>query len=401
MIPKCWSNENENYITVPVMREFCKQNQIKGKMYRNEILKEIENFDEKSEENHHIVEQWIETVLKEGMKHIYIKMIHSNNMLQELLNTKNCIDKLQEEFPENKNASLYHYRTQEDAPTLQHYKIKEKNQVTEKITFVYIVPLYEEKCMDRIERIMYPVFVDINLKNRILVGRAKSKANLYFVNELDKKIKGKATSTEKVIIQIIEKIIKHLKLELESDKMYEEKIKENIYTILEKYTFTPQVIQEKIEKLEDFTNDFKEQLIKELEIPKVSNQDKIKEDLKILIEKYISINIENKRIFTQDREAYPYKLISTDSEFTRVEETSREEEPLQCKEKFFDNKKSVQSEKACDGICLVYTRKNNEFFSGQYKVKIQVKRHYCCIQFSSYVQEEDIQNVLSNIIGIN
>ena len=153
-------------------------------------------------------------------------------------------------------------------------------------------------------------------------------------------------------------------------------------------------------EMDEYINSFIRTTLDMLGINDPINFNKAKEDMKIFIEKYISINIKDKDIFINDREAYPYKLIATDSEMTKVEETTTSYEPLQCKEKFFDNKKSIKYEGTCDGIFLVYARKQKgNFSSNTFRAKISVKRKFCCVRFEAYVIEEDINNVLSNIIN--
>ena len=249
-------------------------------------------------------------------------------------------------------------------------------------------------------RIIYPIFVDIDLDKKLILGRAKSKTNIFRISSTDENEIGYNTSTDNLIIETIELIEESLGAKKIDKEEYIESVKKSIYNILEKYTFTPEIIENKIKSMDSYINSFINNTLDMLQINDPINFEKAKEDMKIFIEKYISINTVNKDIFINDREAYPYKLIATDSEMTKVEETTTSYEPLQCKEKFFDNKKSIKYEGTCDGIFLMCARKQKgNFSSNTYRAKISTKRKFCSVRFEAYVMEEDINNVLSNIIN--
>lgn len=386
MIPECWANETENYITNPVLMEFCTSNGIKTQYTRMDLLKSINEYAQVNNENKAKVEEWLEVVLKQGMKNILFRKIE--------FETKPDYNMLQQTFKECRNRKLYSNITTGSSLNLQSMKI-----VNNKIEFVFTIFLIEEK-RDVKSRIIYPIFVDIDLDRKIIFGRAKSKTNIFTVSSENIDEIGHSISTDKLIIQAVEYIEKNLNANKIDKEEYIESVKKSIYNILEKYTFTPVVIENQIAEMNEYIDSFINTTLDMLEINVPANFNKAKEDMKIFIEKYISINIADKDIFMNDREAYPYKLIATDSEMTKVEETTSSYEPLQCKEKFFDNKKSIKYEGTCDGIFLVYARKQKgNFNSNTFRAKISVKNKFCCVRFEAYVIEEDIDNVLSNIIN--
>lgn len=385
MIPECWANEKENYITNPVLMEFCTNNKIKVQYTRIDLLKAINGYAEVNIENKQKVEQWLEIVMKQGMKSILFRKIDFEaNPSKEVI---------EQAFKNNKNRSLYSNVTRGNYLNIQSIKYNNK-----KIEFVFTIFLYEVKQENK-NRIIYPIFVDIDLEKKLIFGRAKSKTNIFKLNSKDENEYGENTSTDKLIIEAIELVEEKLEAKKINKEEYIESIKKSIYNILEKYTFTPKCIENQIAEMDTYVDNFISNTLSMLKINDPINRKKAKEDMKIFIEKYISINIADKDIFINDREAYPYKLIATDSELTKVEETTTSYEPLQCKEKFFDNKKSIKYEGTCDGIFLMYFRKKKGYFSSDsYRAKISIKRKFCCVRFEAYVTEEDINNVLSNII---
>lgn len=92
------------------------------------------------------------------------------------------------------------------------------------------------------------------------------------------------------------------------------------------------------------------------------------EDVSNTVEKYLSINWKDKKVFMQDRDAYPIRISATDEEESKVEQTAALTEPLQMKAVFFDNKKMLYKSKSCDGVSFRWKRKNvvggqNQYFS--------------------------------------
>lgn len=386
MIPECWANETENYITNPVLMDFCTKNKIKAQYTRMDLLKAINEYAKENSENKRKVEEWLEIVLKQGMKNILFRKIEfdvepNNKIVQQTF--KNC-----------RNGKLYSNITEGNNLNIQSISCNNR-----KIEFVFTILLYEVKKEVK-SRIIYPIFVDIDLDKKLILGRAKSKTNIFKISSTDENEIGYNTSTDNLIIETIELIEESLGAKKIDKEEYIESVKKSIYNILEKYTFTPEIIENKIKSMDLYINSFINNTLDMLEINDPINFEKAKEDIKIFIEKYISINTANKDIFINDREAYPYKLIATDSEMTKVEETTTSYEPLQCKEKFFDNKKSIKYEGTCDGIFLMCARKQKgNFSSNTYRAKISTKRKFCSVRFEAYVMEEDINNVLSNIIN--
>ena len=125
------------------------------------------------------------------------------------------------------------------------------------------------------------------------------------------------------------------------------------------------------------------------------------DDIKNIVEKYLSITWKDKSIFTKDREAYPIKLNATDDEASRVEQVSGFAQPLQTKTVFFDNKKMLYKNQKCDNIELKWKRKNTKYFNDSFNVNLSVDgKGVCILKFREYVVREDIENVLSKIIGM-
>lgn len=124
-------------------------------------------------------------------------------------------------------------------------------------------------------------------------------------------------------------------------------------------------------------------------------------DIKNLAEKYLSITWSDKNIFIKDREAYPTRLSATDEEESKIDQSAATiDDPLQSKEVFFDNKRMLQNQKRCEGLTLIWKRRDRTYYSDPaFPVRFSEKGGTCTLSFKKYVAEEDIQHVLFAIIN--
>lgn len=404
MIPSSLKSESESYITIPIMKKFCKAHDIKSDIIRGDMLNAIFDFAKLNEENESIFYEWIESVLKEGIKHIYIRKVYSDNdILEYLKDEENCLNLIDKRFNDVPNNYIVACESDIEIKLQNiHYQI-DNEQVT-KLSFAFTqiilddTPLYTGGT-----RITYPIFVDIDLIEGYIIARAKSKTSLYTCTENDNDNSlsyDRKISTDDLVKNAINYITNILDLILEDKNRSTSNFKNSFYHILKEYTYTPEIIKEKIKKSNSDVNDFIDLILDKYDIDETTYFDKAKDDLSIFIEKYLSISHPDQELFTNGRRAYPVKLVSTDGEFTKVEEMSHNKEPLQCKEKFFDNKKSIEYEKTCDRLWLCYNRSEEQYFSKDpILVKISLKRGYCLVNFTKYTEEVDIDYVLSTIIN--
>lgn len=129
---------------------------------------------------------------------------------------------------------------------------------------------------------------------------------------------------------------------------------------------------------------------------KVYNKQKAKMDLDIFLEKFISINGDREKIFTEDRDAYLIKISSDDIlQMTRIDTASTGKRPLQCSETFFDGKKSILNTKECKNLHLCYNRRKG--YLGSFTVQFSINKGWGVIKTYYFPEEDDIQNVLQTV----
>lgn len=330
------TRENEDYLTIPAIRKFAKTNNIKNisDCDRPELLEELESFGRESEEKAEILQCWFEDVLSEGIKTLYV--VKSNN-LKETYNANKVLGVYSQLCQLNRfitglnaNRHLTIYRIKE-------YKSMLGNVV--RMSFVKKV-CYQNNINEALQVINLPIQIVLLLEHNAILIQFKSKAGLFQYEERLEDV-SERLSDDKIAHECIDYIKNSLQLSVENNRSN----KNTLYNLLTKYTQTPQVIQDKINELNESIVNMSETIRTEFCCVNETNRQDILWDLTNIIEKYISINVQDKNIFIDDRDAYPIKLISSDEEDSRVEQCSGNVEPLQMKSIFFDNKKMMQKSK--------------------------------------------------------
>nr|DAI96732.1 MAG TPA: hypothetical protein [Caudoviricetes sp.] len=400
-IPSAFGDENEDYLTLPVLKSFARLKRSSGFKIsegRPELVRKLEVYANESSHNQEEVLCWLDNVTKEGIKDVYVKMLHITE--RDLINLTN---------PEYISNSVTSYM--EDV-TIKHIcgnaydenfklvKCTLNNISGNKLSLIFCKMVFIDDKKKPTKKIIYPVFVDIILSEGIIVGRAKPKAAMYEYNKNGyNPATANALNTSSEILKAMECTLDIFPISVK-DKTYSLSVfKNKIYRLLDEFTHTPSCIKEQIECHSERINDISREVV--AEICKVSDVvlGDVVYDIRNTIEKYISICWPDKSVFTLEREAYPLKIIATDEEDSHIEQASTAEDPLQSKAVFFDNKKMLQKNMKCDGVCFCYERLNGEYMNNKFKVRIIAKKDYCLIKFTEYTREEDIIHVISSVIN--
>lgn len=395
-IPYEFSNDGDCYITMPVLKRFAKERKkedLKTTDDKPQLLENITNYANQSKENEEDVKEWLDSVLVQGIKDVMIKyidwgMIDPNIFKDEefVVQKLECVltDKGNKHLSGRYDAQLKLYR----------YELIEKNYI--KMYFGKLLCTYDKE--NGSGEIPYPIYVEINIEQGVISARAKSKASIYkymsdFIYE-----KADTTSAMKEMNDAIGYACKLFGLNTLKATEANMKFRQNLYYMLDKYTKTPKEIRTLMEEKQGEIFELKDIIMNKICRLSQYYSDDIMFNINNMIEKYFSITYKDKNIFTKDREAYPLKLIATDEEESKVEQTSAIEDPLQSKAIFFDNKKMLQKGKLCDGISFMFNRRNKLYFSEKFKVKIYAKKDFCILKFTEYTMEEDMNYVLFSLI---
>lgn len=391
VIPDAFKENNEDYITIPVLKEFIKSKKIKILLNNdrmalmNAVIEYANTSDVAAEE----VSDWVDCVVKEGIKDIYIKTVdekHSEKIIFDWQEVQEKTDSLL------RWTDVHHLCGNRYNDQLRLVKVELcTNEKIEYYSFSFgrMVFIYDGK--ESLKARLYPVFVDLYPQKGILIGRIKPKQNMYIYNngnfDKDNTIQ---VESETVVVDAMEIVSNLFKIVTKGTLEVKDDYKEKLYRLLEKYTETPPEIVALIEENKSNINDIIETIAKK--ICGLYYTEDLKQDIYNLIEKYFSITYPNKEIFTTGRAAYPLRIAATDEEESKVDQRSAKEDPLQSKAVFFDNKKMIQKSQKCDGIIFMFERmwELNKYF----KVRFIIKKDYCLMKFTEYTEEMDIQNVL-------
>lgn len=393
IIPNTFIRNNEDYFTLPCIKKFIKNNNItKGddKSIREDLIGLIEEFGKSSSENKEVVLNWADEILKEGIKDLHLTGYNYNDKPVNLEKVKLLLEsKLLDKKGRHICEARHTYSEQ-----LLNFKIH-NTELGQTISLVFsrLFTLYRK---EQKESVIYPIFIDIYIDKKLISGRAKSKSDLYYedISEFDIKT-AKSAKADKIIRNTIDEVLQIFGWSSNYKRGF---YQENLYMLLEKYTFTPKEINDILDNNISLINDFVPDFISAFGIPQVADK-KIKDDLLTIAEKYISVYWPKPQIFTENRQAYPTKLNTTDDEESKLQQSAAENEPLQSKEIFFDNKRMLNYVKRCDSVRFVFRRKYRMYFSVSFDVIIQSDNKYCILKFPGYTEECDIENVLLEVIN--
>lgn len=386
----------DEYIVINTMKKFCNDNGLGSIYLKEDGFSKIEEFYTKNDDNKKLVDDWIEKVLKEGQKYIYLRKIsYESNILKSELYWK---DVIKTEFGRKDMEDTNKYRFSND---LEINKITyTKDEYVEKVNIsmglMVLEPIIKPQFKTR--KIIYPIFVDLDIKNDLLHIRIKSKSNIYKINEDNQNNLGDKINNDSIINEVQKYLSEKFQFKIETIDKNENTFYKAYYKVFDELTFTPEHIQKKIDSKKENVKKLRDSIFQDLNLD-IRHKEDAQKDLEIWLEKFISLSEKDKSIFTNDRQGYPIKLIATDKEDTKIEEVSGDRSPLQSKSSFFDHKKIIKNEESCDGMTLAYKRENTKYYGkSPFTVLFFYRKGNGVLRFQDYVEEEDINNVLSRII---
>ncbi len=396
--------KENDYITIPplkiITKEVLPRNTFSDTYMKDKLIENIEEFARISDENTEIINNWLDETIAEGIKEVHVKYINTNT-----LNTVNIIDndllitnKLEKELYDTSNRH-FNNKFNEDYSIFRYDIDYNVNGKCIKIYLGKLISHYDKR-NSTASNVPYPIYIEIYVEKGIVVGRAKSKSNMYGCMKNFNVDKAKSTTADKEIEEATNYIGGILSIDFLSKHVAEAEFKNNLYHLLESVTETPEEIinlmSNKQAEIDNVVNILMQGICC---LDKTYLEDLIS-NVSNLVEKYFSISCKDKSIFKKNKIAYPLKLDATDEEESKVTQTAAEEEPLQSKAIYFDNKKMLQKSKSCNDCTFAFYRKNKLYYGEKFKVKISTKQNYCVIKFSEYTAEEDIKNVLFSFIDI-
>ncbi|MFR9290967.1 MAG: hypothetical protein ACLVL6_14485 [Clostridium paraputrificum] len=402
MIKDSIKREGNNYINLPVIKKFCADNGIGVINCRQEGIDKIEEFAGISDNNRRKVNEWLDKVLKEGIKYVYItkfSFIKEDALYGSELFWRN--------FCNIHGLDKYIYCNETRSTKELNYRnikiVADSSNVKKVDIFMSLLSISSDEPYIESTTETYPIFVEIDIENRILEIRMKSKSNIYKIKD-GKTIKERIDfanriQTDKIVKEVYNKLSEDIGFYIMDFQEFKKTLYNCYFKVLSSITETPQPIKELLNLCKQKISQSVNELLSAGNVVGEKYYENAEKDMTMFLEKFISISYPDKSIFKKESFAYPIKLIATDSEDTKLEETTSNFEPLQEKGAFYDHKKIIMDEKSCDGMYLAVWREDNKYYGKEpFVVKCTYNnKGFARIRFDEYVEEEDIKNVLSRI----
>ncbi len=403
IIPEFYKSKNEDYITIPVLQKFIKENidpkQNVSRLNKEDCWKNVERFGEESEQNKEVVFSWIDNIVGEGIQESYIySRTCDPTIIAQISNEKGFESFITKHLSFNTNCHLCENYYDSN---LSLVRATLENGENDFIRLLFCEKLYyrETKNSTVTKSIYYPIVVEYFFKSGWLVIKAKSKSNLYEYTEVFGDTTP-PTTPKKQIENALARVEQIFDVHGDDKKKDAHYLKIKIFKFLDSLVKTPPEIRKILDSLSDQMDLISNNIAEFCSVNDGKIKD-VKEDIKNLFEKHISINYSDINVFKKGKVAYPIRLSATDEEETKVETTAARSEPLQTKAAFFDNKKILYNQQSCEGLTIMWKRKSQGFFIDEYvPVKIKVGTSgECIISFRKFTEKEDIDDVIWTIVN--
>lgn len=392
--------DRDNYLQNPIMRRFLKERNLEFVENRADYINALEAYSDVNPAQEAEIKEWLLKIVKEGSKEFcYRKVVGINESHRDPALVEATITS---KYPSCPMQNVLEYRNTKDR-TLTEYKIfvNDEGEVT-KIDFTFSKLMLYGEVGKLGDATVFPIFIEVYLDAGMIVSRAKAKSTIYQYDEANKMLFSEyRVPTMDYAVSAIDEIIRMFGFETENNKkIVKKQNSEMLYKLYQEYSFTPEDVDEKVEQMTGINRTYVDKIFGDLSLDP-RNKERALLDMRILVEKYISINGNNEDLFKNDRDAYLIKVSADDEiELTKIDTTSDKTVPLQCTEAFFDSKKSVVKSKKCNKLNLIFKRDNNMYLkSNPLVVQFGTNKDYGYFKTIQYAEEADIQHVLQAIFN--
>lgn len=399
-ISESFKGQHEDYITLPTIKTFVKDNKLSStSKNREELLNIIEQYARNNSSNQERVMNWIDTVLQEGIREIHLYHFQIKPETKIVLSKKDSAQKHINNFVDKtSNGHICGNNYTDQFALVKASAIETSNDI--KLIFMFCKKIINFESKSARKKIVeYPVIAEYYVNSEWLLIKAKPKSNLFKYVDDFKLESAEPVRYEKQIDEIRDWLKNRLDFVQFDRYAVENNLKRKVFELLDKFTHTPEPIKNIVDNNKFHIEKIAEEIMAIANVPK-SQFDDINSDISNIVEKYISIYWKEKNDFIKDREAYPVRLCATDDEESKVEQEAALKEPLQTKAIFFDNKKMLYKNEKCDGVHFCWKRKDRGYFTEYFNVYFKIYKGRCSIKFPEYTEMEDINNVLFSVIGI-
>lgn len=402
-IPDTFRSESEDYITFVPLRKFAeehKEAKIRVSKGRDNFIKEIEEFANTNAENLEKVEAWLDDSVCFGRKEVYLHEIENDNGVLEKLRSEDYIEKcLSGKIKTHRHISGNTYG--KNMEVCNYCVLDSEVGKVLRILACKMINTFDVHGHD-VSR-LYPIVITIYLEKKMIEIRVKSKAYMFEYENLatSANINHAGITAEKVAINAMDDIVEWLGINVKTNAYkLSDRVKGRIYKLMIGCIDTPTEILDALDrssgKIIEITEYFKKNICE-------LNENETKyfiDDLKTVFEKYMAITRKDTSIFTKSKKMYPVRLVASDTDTSKVDQTAAGKKPLQSRPIFYNNKSMICSNEKCDGIQFIVRKEVQKRDSDSYFFKIVAKKGFCIVSWNEYLKEDDVNYVLFKIINL-
>lgn len=245
----------DDYLQNPIMRRFLKEHKLKFAETRVDYVKAIETYANQSEENEDEVRKWLLKILKEGSKDIcYRKIYHIDEMYK---NPDVVENKIKEIYPKCPKVDALSYKNTGNKEMIDYQIIVEDDEV-KKVEFTFSKLFLYGKVGTLGDVTIFPVFIEIYMDKGFIISRSKAKSTLFAYDEQNKYLDPDyKKDTMTYAVELLDEVVDGFRFEVERNaKLVKAKNSQMLYKLYEKYSFTPNDVEEKVKSQEGVINQF-------------------------------------------------------------------------------------------------------------------------------------------------
>lgn len=404
VIPDTFMSENEEYLTHIPIKEFIKNNpqaNIDRTAKRRQQLLQIQEYANTDENAQQIVEEWIDCSITAGRKEIYLRELEDNQIQFAYLNVNENVEQLMsDKITDHRHICCNKYTADY---SICKYTIEDKDDYGKVISVILCKSIYSFDSKEEKSIQWYPVIVNIYLDRQYIEARAKQKTHMFKyekIDDVDEMSGLESLTPEKEAKTAIGIVCKILGIQtLRNNYAAMESVKGKIYNLLDRNIGTPDEIMNKLDENEETIRHIMEYYNQNIYPLDITLQRDFKDDIRNIFEKYMSISRGDLSLFIKDKKMYPIRLIASDEDTSKVDQTSAAKQPLQSKTIFFNNKSMIFKNKKCDGIMFSVEKENDTTKRNRYYAYIMERKGFCVISWQEYLKEDDIDYVLHTIFS--
>lgn len=393
--------DKDDYLQNHVMRYFLKIHKLDFVENRADYIQAVQQYANKSWENEEETRKWLLQIVREGSKEFCYKKVHG---IQEIYRNPDVLKKkLQLLYPNCPMKDILSYKNTYERELINYEIFADEQGEVELVSFTFSRIVLTGENGHEGQETIFPLFVDVYMKEGFLISRAKAKSTIYSYTESKLLLTENHIDSLDYAYSAMKKIIQDFGWENEEDKKRVKTANSKmLYNLYKEFSITPQEVVNNVDSVKGISNSYIDAIFSDLEL-NIRNKEKARIDLAIFVEKYISINGHNEDVFKKGRDAYLVKVGTDDEqELTKIDTSSYKTKPLQCTEAFFDSKKSIIKSKSCNKLNLCFKRtdaRTNTTYFGNMPICVQfsTKKTYGVFKTAQYAEEADISNVIQTI----